>query len=74
MYSPVLGQFTQRDPMGYAAGDENLYRYVDNDPTDRTDPTGLMVSVVDPSTFVATGTWKDGTAPPRNSNPKRSTK
>ncbi len=30
------------DPLGFAAGDANLYRYVHNDPTDRTDPTGLF--------------------------------
>jgi len=29
------------DPLGFAGGDTNLYRYVHNDPTDRTDPTGL---------------------------------
>lgn len=30
------------DPLGFAAGDANLYRYVHNDPTDHTDPTGLV--------------------------------
>jgi hypothetical protein len=30
-----------RDPMGFAAGDANLYRYVGNAPTNVTDPTGL---------------------------------
>ncbi len=29
------------DPLGFAAGDANLYRYVGNDPTNATDPTGL---------------------------------
>ena len=37
----VLGNFTSRDPMGYAAADDNLYRYCGNAPTDGTDPSGL---------------------------------
>ena len=28
-------------PLGFAAGDTNLYRYVRNDPTNHTDPSGL---------------------------------
>jgi len=30
------------DPLGFEAGDANLYRYVGNGPTDATDPTGLQ--------------------------------
>jgi uncharacterized protein RhaS with RHS repeats len=30
------------DPLGFDAGDANLYRYVHNDPTDFTDPSGLQ--------------------------------
>lgn len=29
------------EPLGFEAGDANLYRYCDNDPTDATDPSGL---------------------------------
>jgi uncharacterized protein RhaS with RHS repeats len=29
------------DPLGFAAGQENLYQYVGNDPTNATDPIGL---------------------------------
>jgi RHS repeat-associated protein len=29
------------DPIGFVAGDTNLIRYVDNDPTNATDPSGL---------------------------------
>ena len=39
----MLGQFTQRDPLGYAAGDENLYRYVANSPISQVDPSGFIV-------------------------------
>lgn len=35
------GMLGGADPLGFAGGDTNLYRYVHNDPTDRTDPTGL---------------------------------
>lgn len=30
-----------QDPLGFAAGDANLYRYVGNSPTNFTDPSGL---------------------------------
>ena len=40
-YSPTLGRFIERDPLGFAAGDNNLYRFVGNSPIGRTDPSGL---------------------------------
>jgi RHS repeat-associated protein len=40
-YDPAIGQFLQRDPIGFAAGDLNLYAYVGNDPYNFTDPSGL---------------------------------
>ncbi|MDZ7616772.1 MAG: RHS repeat-associated core domain-containing protein, partial [Patescibacteria group bacterium] len=40
-YHAELGQFVSRDPIGYDAGDVNLYRYVGTSPIGRTDPTGL---------------------------------
>ena len=43
-YDPRLGRFLTRDPLGFAAGDPNLYRYVHNDPFDAIDPTGLLAS------------------------------
>ncbi|MGL6193821.1 MAG: RHS repeat domain-containing protein [Thermoguttaceae bacterium] len=39
-YSPELGRFVQRDPIGYEAEDENLYRYVLNNPQIYVDPFG----------------------------------
>jgi RHS repeat-associated protein len=35
------GRWGQVDPSGYAGGDSNLYRYVGNQPTNWTDPSGL---------------------------------
>ena len=42
MYSPLLGRFLQTDPLGFGAGDNNLYRwsYVANNPVNTSDPMG----------------------------------
>ncbi len=40
-YSAKLGRFLQPDPVKFAAGDSNVYRYVGNAPTSRIDPLGL---------------------------------
>jgi len=44
-YSPT-GRFLGLDPIGFEAGDSNLYRYVGNQPIDVVDPTGLYGRVV----------------------------
>jgi RHS repeat-associated protein len=41
-YDASIGRFMSQDPMGFAAHDANLYRYVENCPTDRTDMSGLI--------------------------------
>jgi RHS repeat-associated protein len=40
-YDPALGRFISQDPIQFAAGDSNLYRYVSNSPLNATDPLGL---------------------------------
>src|SRR5262249_17201856 len=40
-YSPALGRWMQLDPIKYAAGDLNLYRYEKSNPLAFTDPLGL---------------------------------
>ena len=39
-YDSVTGRFVSQDPMGFDAGDADLYRYVGNVPTAANDPTG----------------------------------
>jgi uncharacterized protein RhaS with RHS repeats len=39
-YDPSSGRFLQKDPLGVAAG-PNIYSYVDNDPLNLIDPSGL---------------------------------
>jgi RHS repeat-associated protein len=41
-YSPELQRFISRDPLGYEAGDINLYRFVGNNPYGGLDPYGLL--------------------------------
>ena len=40
-YNPRIGQWMSEDPIGFAAGDANLRRYVSNDPVNKVDPSGL---------------------------------
>jgi RHS repeat-associated protein len=39
-YDPPTGRWITQDPIGFAGGDANLYRYVYDSPTNGTDPTG----------------------------------
>ena len=40
-YDPKVGRWLSQDPLGFAAGDGNLYRYVGNAPTRSGDPSRL---------------------------------
>ena len=44
-YDSNVGRFISVDPMGFDAGDTNLYRYVGNSSTNYTDPSGNFVFV-----------------------------
>jgi len=50
-YDPETGRWLSEDPIGFAAGDANLFRYVGNSVTNAGDPTGL-VGPVDTGPFV----------------------
>ena len=41
-YDSNVGRFISVDPMGFGAGDTNLYRYVGNNSTNATDPSGML--------------------------------
>lgn len=41
-YDATNGRWLSQDPIGFAAGDANLYRYVRNGVTGATDPSGLF--------------------------------
>jgi RHS repeat-associated protein len=43
-YDPQVGRFISVDPMGFGAGDTNLYRYVGNNSTNATDPSGEWIN------------------------------
>lgn len=40
-YDPGPGRWTSRDPILFASGQSNLYAYIDNDPLNATDRSGL---------------------------------
>jgi RHS repeat-associated protein len=44
-YNPFTGRWNSRDPIGFNAGDTNLFRYVSNAPVIAADPAGLVVDL-----------------------------
>ena len=40
-YDPATGTWISKDPIEFAAGDANLYRYVENNTLQFVDPSGL---------------------------------
>ena len=44
-YDPASASFLQSDPLGFRAGDLNLYAYVENNPQRFTDPSGYFAAV-----------------------------
>jgi RHS repeat-associated protein len=41
-YDSTTGRWISQDPVGFDAGDSNLYRYVTNQPLLKSDPSGLL--------------------------------
>jgi RHS repeat-associated protein len=55
-YSPDLGRWLSRDPLGEIAG-PNLYAYVANNPLNRSDPLGLCDGVLAKLEAAANAAW-----------------
>ena len=51
-YDPQLGRFISQDPMGYAGSGANLYAYCGDNPTDATDPSGMVDRPAKPFEYV----------------------
>jgi RHS repeat-associated protein len=47
-YDPQTGRWTSKDPIGFGGGDANLYSYVQGDPVNLVDPSGLDALTNDP--------------------------
>lgn len=51
-YDPATGRWISKDPLGFDAGDSNLYRYVQNRHTLVKDPSGRELFVLDNDAIV----------------------
>ena len=54
-YDLEIGRFLKEDPIGFAAGDVSLYRYVFNNPVNLIDPDGLQVLPMNPAIGMGIG-------------------
>jgi RHS repeat-associated protein len=61
-YDAQMGRFLSEDPLGFAGGDTNLYRYAENDPVNQSDPSGL-------SPFLCADRHRDGSVVSVGSTP-----
>jgi len=70
-YDAALARFLSEDPIGFAAGDPNLYRYVGNTPTGHRDPWGLVgVTQYDLGGFFG-GRDRSAPQPPKDPSPRK---
>jgi RHS repeat-associated protein len=46
-YDAYTGKWTAKDPIGFDGGDSNLYGYVNHDPVNFIDPSGLTSDTLD---------------------------
>lgn len=60
-YDSDAGRFISRDPLGFLAGEPNLYGYVGSSPTNDTDSTGLFWDTILDIGFIAYDIYKIAT-------------
>ena len=53
MLNPAVGRWMEEDPIDFKAGDADKYRYVGNDATNATDPSGLQAQAIGSSAINA---------------------
>jgi RHS repeat-associated protein len=58
-YDGRVGRWLSEDPIGFAGGDANLYRYVGNVTQSRVDPLGLQIAIELPPPRPKPGWWPD---------------
>jgi RHS repeat-associated protein len=56
-YDPAVGRWISEDPIGFAAGDTNVARYVSNSATTGVDPSGLKFGLFGQDWYMP---WEDG--------------
>jgi RHS repeat-associated protein len=61
-YSAQTGRWFTEDPLGFSAGDRNLYRYVSNNPLLETDASGELPPGTWPTWLGLSVAWSDFTA------------
>ena len=60
-YDPVLGRWTSMDPLGFEAGDPDLYRTEGNNPVGNLDPSGEILFLIPVLALVGGTAWFFGT-------------
>jgi RHS repeat-associated protein len=78
VYDPDVGRFVQSDPIGFAAGDLNLYAYTLYNPGDWSDPSGLALTSTiwrPPGRIhVSLASWRRGGKTLKKQHPRGSTR
>jgi RHS repeat-associated protein len=57
-YDPTTQRFLSEDPLSFGGGDANLYRYVRDNPTNFTDPTGEFIDIIPDVGFIGYDFYK----------------
>lgn len=61
-YDASVGRWVSKDPLRFGGGQANLFLYVEDDPINLTDPSGLMLPVIAASAAIGAATGFVGNA------------